>query len=106
MISLCRCTQCNKSRTFDITLKFDHEIKLCNECHDVKVLFYTYNFCNTICFFEWLHSQQIEALGFPCQTCFDRKTLEPTGLFGGQNCPACSGTKRIKTSKLPWSNHG
>jgi hypothetical protein len=110
MISLCRCTQCKKSGHFDVTLKFDHEIQHCNECHNIKTLFYTYLFCNVDCLFSWLNDKQIEKLGFPCQSCANHKNdFEPTGFLAGHEsngiCTTCNGSKRIKEGKLPWKNN-
>ena len=109
MMQLAHCNYCNKTGRFDIVLEFHYDTTYCVECHHSEQHKWSHYFCNLECMFSWLKTNEVEEKGFPCKSCWDWNKKEPSGLQCGPlnpqfgNCKICSGTKRVKSMKWPFS---
>ena len=95
MISIIHCRNCDKIGALNASIKFTYDTKICSLQH-IHSSDWGFHFCNEKCMIDWIHNENIESLGFPCQNC------KSTGFLAGfpQNpkCVSCNGTGRVKSS--------
>jgi hypothetical protein len=97
MLTIVTCTNCHKSGTFDVEMKFRPKQKYCKSCGHDEATYWHFHFCTIACLLVWMGENNINGDGFPCQDCIDYATGKPSGFMGGfkQNgkCYSCNGTK-------------
>lgn len=94
MMELVRCTNCNKSGHFKITLTAEYDYRSCGNCHNHSTSEWRYYFCNMKCQQEWMNSVNLVDDGFPCRSC--RETGWAFGFESNGVCDTCNGFRKVK----------